>query len=84
MDEVVGWQELYREMASIVGTTATRKLWRYYGGSQVSFPKRLWDPKLEAVQIRQERRSGMGVAELARRHQYSSRTIRRILAQTKD
>lgn len=82
MEDIENWQALYRELAQVVGPAATKKLWAYFGGSQVSFPKRLADPQREAIVIRQEYAAGMRVAQLARRHNYSSRTIRRILAQS--
>lgn len=82
MDDVENWQTLYRELARVVGPTATKKLCAYYGGSQVNFPKRLGDPQREAALIRQEYAAGMRIAQLARQHHYSSRTIRRIIADT--
>lgn len=80
MDETKNWQGLYQELARVVGPKATKKLCVYFGGSQISFPKRLWDQQKEATAIRQAYNQGVSVVTLAREHNYSSRTIRRILA----
>ncbi|WP_125581930.1 Mor transcription activator family protein [Levilactobacillus cerevisiae] len=80
MDEMQNWHEQYRELARVIGPGATKKLCAYFGGSQISFPKRLWDQQKEAVVIREEYQRGMSVVALARKHNYASRSIRRILA----
>lgn len=79
MTQVENWQPIYQELAQVIGMTATQKLCDYFGGSQINFPKRLWQQEREADQIWQEYQSGTDVATLARNHQYSSRTIRRVL-----
>ncbi|KRK90453.1 hypothetical protein FC99_GL000009 [Levilactobacillus koreensis JCM 16448] len=80
MDDIQNWQALYQELARLIGPAATRKLCAYYGGAQISFPRRLLDQQREAALICQEYAQGVSVVALARRHNYSSRTIRRILA----
>lgn len=80
LDEIENWQGLYRELAQVVGPEVTKRLCAYYGGAQVNFPKRLWDPQREAMAIQREWVAGTSVGQLARQHNYSSRTIRRILA----
>ncbi len=80
MDDIQNWQALYQELARLIGPAATRKLCAYYGGAQINFPRRLLDQQREAELIRQEYQQGASVVALARRHNYASRTIRRILA----
>jgi Mor family transcriptional regulator len=84
VNEIDNWQPLYQELARVIGPEATRQLCRYLGGSQISFPKRLWDQQREATVIWQAYCRGQSVTTLAREHDYSSRTIRRILAKFRE
>lgn len=80
MDNITNWHPLYQEISAVIGREATQKLQRIFGGSQINLPKRLLDPKKEAHLIWQEHQTGQSIAHLARRHHYSTRNIRRILA----
>lgn len=84
MDNLVNWQPLYQEIAAVIGPTATRQLQAAFGGSQVTLPKRLLAPAKEAELIWQEAQAGASVPQLARRHHYSTRNIRRILAKQRN
>ena len=84
MNEVDNWQPLYQELARVIGKKATEQICQYLGGSQISFPKRLWDQQREAEAIWRAYLQGVSVATLAREHDYSSRTIRRILAKFRE
>ncbi|MDT6979627.1 Mor transcription activator family protein [Levilactobacillus zymae] len=80
MNDSQNWQAIYRELAGVIGPTATQKLQAYLGGMQVSFPRRLLAPAKEAALIYQGHQAGCTLVQLARQHDYSERNIRRILA----
>ncbi|WP_261810371.1 Mor transcription activator family protein [Levilactobacillus humaensis] len=80
VDDTENWHAVYQRLAQVVGVVATKKICAYFGGSQITFPRRLLDRKKEAMAIRQAYNQGVSVAMLAHDHNYSSRTIRRILA----
>ncbi len=80
VDEIENWYAVYQKLARVVGVEATKKMCAYFGGSQTTFPRRLLDRKKEAATIRQACNQGVSVVTLAHDHNYSSRTIRRILA----
>lgn len=83
MDDPQNWQGLYRELSQVIGQSATLKLYHYFQGMQVSFPQRLLDPRQEANLMYQEYCSGRSVMQLAQRHNYAERSVRRILAKVK-
>ncbi|WP_162259314.1 Mor transcription activator family protein [Levilactobacillus paucivorans] len=80
MDGIENWHAVYQKLARVVGVEATKKMCAYFGGSQITFPRRLLDRKKEATAIRRAYKQGGSVVTLAHDHNYSSRTIRRILA----
>lgn len=83
MNNLKNWHPLYQEIAQLIGATATLKLQAEFGGTQLTFPKRLLDKNAEAALIYQESQAGQTVAALARQHDYSEKSIRRILAKYK-
>lgn len=80
MDDPENWQNLYRELSQVIGQPATRQLYHYLQGMQISFPQWLLDAQREANLLYQEYCRGSSVTKLTRRHNYSERSVRRILA----
>lgn len=83
MNEIYMWKQIYQEFYESVGKEATLKIYQTYSGNQISFPKRLLKPQYEYEQIMEEYRSGLTITDLAIRHQYSERTIYRIVNRSK-
>ncbi|KRK36113.1 Mor transcription activator family protein [Levilactobacillus parabrevis] len=84
MDDPRNWQALYRELSQVIGRSATRQLYHYFRGMQVSFPQRLLDSHREADLMYQEYCRGSSVTRLAQRHNYSERSVRRILTKFRE
>ncbi len=74
--------EIYREISDLLGTRAALELNRYFGGQQISFPLRFFDPDRLRSQNAGEY-DGTNVKELAAKYHYSEKTIRRMLREAK-
>jgi len=72
------YNTVYREMCEIVGLDATLKIYLRFKGQQVSFPVRLYNPHMIQNKILKEY-DGTNVSELARKYDYSEKTIRRMI-----
>ena len=70
--------EVYRELYEIIGEESMFKVYGLLRGQQISFPMRLYDPKLLRNAIIQEY-NGSNISYLACKYGYSERSIRRIL-----
>ncbi|MFC6200357.1 Mor transcription activator family protein [Lactiplantibacillus nangangensis] len=84
MTEVQDWHPLYQELSRVVGKAAALKLHDQFGGTQLTFPKRLLAKDAEARQILTGRQQGVSITTLAHQHDYSEKSIRRILAKYKE
>ena len=75
-------RELYnsvcREISEIVGLEATLKIYLRFKGQQVNFPVRLYNPHLIQKNVIKEF-DGSNIPELARKYDYSEKTIRRMI-----
>lgn len=78
------WHPIYQEIAKIIGTDSTVKLYETFKGVQITFPKRLLNKESEANQIYSEYKQGQKINKLAIEHGYSERSIRRILSKYKE
>ena len=72
------YNAVYRELSEIIGLDATLELYLRFKGQQVSFPVRLYSPHLIQQNVIKEY-DGTNIAELARKYDYSEKTIRRMI-----
>ena len=70
--------DVYREIADEIGVENAITIFKLFRGTQVSFPNRLFSKKYIHEAILKEY-DGANVAFLARKYNYSERTIWRIL-----
>ena len=62
----------------MVGLDATLKIYLRFKGQQVSFPVRLYNPQMIQQSVIKEY-DGTNIAELAKKYDYSEKTIRRMI-----
>ncbi len=74
--------DVYRKIGDLFGTRTALELNRYFGGQQVSFPLRFFDPDRLRSRIAEEY-DGTNVKALAAKYHYSEKTIRRMLREAK-
>ena len=74
--------EIYEEISAQLGVEAALQLYLLFRGQQVSFPLRFFHPEYIRRQISQEY-NGNNLKELAHKYDYSEKTIRRILRETR-
>ena len=72
------YNSLYREICEIVGLDATLKIYLRFKGQQISFPVRLYNPHLIQQNVIKEY-DGSNIRELAKKYDYSEKTIRRMI-----
>ncbi len=76
--------EIYRELAELIGMEKTLKIYRNYKGLQVSFPTRLYDRKHVINQAIEANKKGKCIKHLAIKYEYSERWIREMLVANKN
>ena len=69
------YNAVYKEISEIIGLEATLKLYLRFKGQQVTFPVRLYNPHLIQQNVIKEY-DGSNIRELARKYDYSEKTIR--------
>ena len=74
--------QLYKELAELIGDTATIKLWENCQGLNISFPKKLYSNEYVKRFIL-ENKDKMSVQEIAKEMGLSDRRIRQILKENK-
>ena len=79
--EIELYNDIYKEISEIVGLEATLKIYLRFKGQQVSFPVRLYNPHLIQQNVIKEY-DGTNIAELARKYDYSQKTIRRMIRES--
>ena len=77
------YNAVYKEIVEIVGLEAMQKLYQRFKGQQVTFPVRLYSPLYIQQSVIKEF-DGSNIALLAQKYDYSERTIRRMLRDSKD
>ena len=75
--EVDLYNDFYKEISEIIGLENTLKLYLRFKGQQVSFPVRLYNPTMIQQNVIKEY-DGTNVAALAKKYDYSEKTIRRM------
>ena len=77
-NEVNGLNDIYREIAEKIGIEHTITIYKMFHGTQISFPSRLFSTKYTHKAIINEY-NGKNVLQLAKKYDYSERSIWRIL-----
>ncbi len=72
------YNSVYKEISEIIGLDATLKIYLRFKGQQVSFPVRLYNPHLIQQNVIKEY-DGTNIKELAKKYDYSEKTIRRMI-----
>ena len=72
------YNAVYKEISEIIGLEATLKLYLRFKGQQITFPVRLYNPHLIQKNVIKEF-DGSNIPELARKYDYSEKTIRRMI-----
>ena len=72
------YNSIYKELSELVGLDATLKIYLRFKGQQVSFPVRLYNPQMIQQSVIKEY-DGTNIAELARKYDYSEKSIRRMI-----
>lgn len=72
------YNAVYREISEIIGLDATLKLYLRFKGQQITFPVRLYNPQLIKQNVIKEF-DGTNIRELAKKYDYSEKTIRRMI-----
>lgn len=76
--ESESYNDIYREIAELLGEDEAKKIYELFRGQQIFFPIRLYDPELIRERIASEY-DGTNIARLTRKYGYSEKTIRRII-----
>lgn len=74
---------IYKELAEILGDTATFKIWKRFSGLNITFPQKLYSKEFREDFIR-ENMEEMKPSEMARALGLSERRIRQIIAEIKN
>ena len=77
-NEKLPLNDVYREIADALGLEAAESIYQMFRGQQISFPQRFFHPDRVKEQIRLEY-DGSNVRELAKKYDYSEKTVRRII-----
>lgn len=76
--DLVGLNDVYREIADEIGFENALVIFKLFHGTQVTFPNRLFT-KEHTYQSIIDEYNGKNITQLARKYNYSERTIWRIL-----
>ena len=76
--EIDLYNDIYKEISEIIGLDNTLKIYLRFKGQQITFPVRLYNPHLIQQSVIKEY-DGTNIAELARKYDYSQKTIRRMI-----
>ncbi len=77
-NDIVGLNDIYRDIADEIGIENTLVIYRLFHGTQISFPNRLFSKEYTHQAIINEY-NGNNVPQLAQKYNYSERSIWRIL-----
>ena len=72
------YNTVYKEISELIGLDETLKIYLRFKGQQVSFPVRLYNPHLIQQNVIKEY-DGTNIKELAKKYDYSEKTIRRMI-----
>ena len=69
---------VYREISEVLGTDTAMEMYRMFRGQQISFPVRFFNPECIRQKIIEEY-DGKNIGMLAKKYDYSEKTVRRII-----
>ena len=72
---------VYREISEATGTDMAMEMYRLFKGQQITFPVRFFNPACIKQKIIEEY-DGTNAGLLAKKYDYSEKTIRRIIKKT--
>jgi len=72
---------VYREISEALGTDTAMEMYRMFKGQQVTFPVRFFNPQCIRQKIIEEY-NGTNIGFLAKKYDYSEKSIRRIIKST--
>lgn len=72
------WQEIYKDLAELIGKENTLKIFSHYQGLFVTFPMKLFT-KDGIENIIMSEYDGHNAVEIARKYRYSLRHVNRII-----
>lgn len=72
------YNSVYKELVEFVGIDAALKIYMRFKGQQITFPVRLYNPDVIKQSVINEY-NGENIHELAKKYDYSERSIRRMI-----
>lgn len=72
------YNSVYKELVEVVGIDAALKIYMRFKGQQITFPVRLYNPDVIKQSVINEY-NGENIHELAKKYDYSERSIRRMI-----
>ena len=72
---------VYREISEALGTDTAMEMYRMFKGQQVTFPVRFFNPQCIRQKIIEEY-NGTNIGLLAKKYDYSEKSIRRIIKES--
>ena len=81
-NDLVGLNDVYRDIADKIGIENTLEIYRLFHGNQITFPSRLFSKEYIHQAIINEY-NGKNAKQLAQKYNYSERSIWRILKSEK-
>lgn len=72
---------VYREISEALGTDAAIEIYRLFKGQQITFPVRFFNPQCIRQKILEEY-NGTNIGSLAKKYDYSEKSIRRIIKES--
>lgn len=77
------YNQVYNEIAEEIGLNAALKIYNMYHGTQINFPQKLHNPDYVKTVVPMEYDGG-NVKQLAKKYNYSEKTIRRMIKDSID
>ena len=77
------YNQVYNEIAEEIGLNAALKIYNMYHGTQINFPQKLHNPDYVKMIVPMEYDGG-NVKQLAKKYNYSEKTIRRMIKESVD
>lgn len=79
MADISNWNEIYQELAKLIGTEHTLLIYREFRGQQISCPMRLISSRAMKKNLLKEY-DGSNLKKIAKTYGYSERHLQRLLA----
>lgn len=72
------FNDVYKDIADVLGLDAAITIYQFYKGQQISFPVHLFNVKRIQTSVIKEY-DGTNIKELAKKYGYSEKTVRRMI-----